>query len=261
MANVRSMWSGSMQVGLIVVPLKLYKARQEQDVELKLLHAEDGGRISRPNFCGECDRTVGPGDLDKGYETADGSIVQLPKEELDALRVPSRKTVEVSQFLGDGEVSELQFDEHYFIKPDPAAIKPFALIRGQMVEQGKVALGKVTFRSRERVCLIRPLNGGRTALTTLYWPDEMRDDQSFYSDEELQASKQEIQMAGRLVKQMTRKFDAAKQTDGYRQALNELIQTKLAGDDLKPTREQKQVATASKDLMNQLKASVDAAKG
>lgn len=258
---MRSMWKGSVSFGLVTIPIQLYAATENKNVSLRQVHESDGARIQYKRFCSVEGVEVPYGEIAKGYETDDGEMVVLTDADLQDLPLPSSNTIDVLEFVPMESIDPLHFDRHYYLEPQKAAVKPYALLRDALHKSGHVAIAKVALRQRETLALVR-VHADVLVMTTMLWPDEVRKpDFAFLREETPQVRSQELSMAGSLIDSMSEPvFDPGKYTDHYREALEAVIEAKVRGGEgtvKPPVRAAKSDVV---DLMAALEASVSEAK-
>jgi DNA end-binding protein Ku len=251
----RSIWNGVISFGMVSIPVKLFTATQSKDISFHQLHVECNSRIKQQLYCPVDDRVVTRDELVRGYEFAKDQHVIVTDEDLEKLPLPSAHTIELSAFVEGEAIDPIYYERSYYLAPDEVGVKPFALLMRALQEKGLTALAKVSLRNKEQLCALRPQDG-TLMLETLYYPDEIRIEQTEAPD--IQVSDRELEMAYSLIDLLTEPFDPEKYHDEYRTALMEIIEAKLQGQEIveqAPLPETKVV-----DLMAALKASVDAAK-
>lgn len=252
----RAIWSGIITFGMVSIPVKLYSATDNKDISFNQLHRDCKSRIKEQRFCPACDRKIEYEEIEKGYEYAKGQYVILTKDDFEKLPLPNKNTIEISSFINNEEIDPVFYDKAYYIEPDEAAKKPFALFMKAMGEKGMVAVASVTIRSKERLCCLRPF-GGTLMMNTLLYPDEVRVDK----DRELPdvaISDKEMAMASSLIDLMSQDFEPSTYKDNYREALLKVIEAKLEGKEI---HEAPQAAPTNViDLMDALQASMESIK-
>jgi DNA end-binding protein Ku len=253
----RAIWSGAISFGMVSIPVKLYTATQSKDVSFRQLHRDDLARIRQLRWCPVDEREVGYDELVRGYEYAKEQYVVLDEEDFEQLPVPSKHTIELSAFVNADEIDPVYYERTYYLEPDEAGIKPFALLLRALQEKGLVAVGKLALRNKEHLCVLRPYEGG-IVIETLYYPDEIRVEPEVDTGG-VKISEQELKMAFSLIEMLQQPFDPTQYRDEYRETLMEMITAKLEGGEVvaaeAPAAEAKPV-----DLMAALKASIEAAK-
>ena len=257
---MRSIWKGAISFGMVTIPVKLYTATESKDVRFRLLHKEDNSPIEEKRFCTADGKEVAWDDLVRGYEVSKGEFIVLDPEEIDAAKPESSTTIDIGDFVEADEIDPIYFEKSYFLEPTEVGAKPFSLLKRALEETERVALARVTIRTRERLATLRAYED-TLILETMFWPDEIRStgtlDLPEGADSRVRAK--ELEMARSLVANLADKFRPDSYTDAYRTALENLIERKMRGE----TRSTKRRKPEPKviDLMDALKASVDAAKG
>jgi DNA end-binding protein Ku len=257
----RSMWKGAIQFGLVTIPVKLYLATESRaGVSFNMLHAEDLSRIQMKIFCPVEEEIVSRSDTVKGYEYAPDKYVVITDEDLEKLPLKTVRSIEIEQFVDATEAeSQTKFvKQAYYLEPDRVGRKAFALLKEVLQDKGLTAICKIVIRDREALAALDPFEN-TMLLSTLYWPDEIRAlGELDIPDEEVELKPAEKKMAAQLIEAMTGEFDPAAYRDEYREALMQVIESKIEG------RETVEVEPAEKptklvDLMAALQASVNAA--
>ena len=256
---MRSIWKGAISFGLVTIPVKLYSATEERDVSFHQVHREDGGRIKYKRVCTVDGEEVSYGDIAKGYDLGGGETVILTDEDLAGLPLKTSRTIDVLQFVPLEQVDPIYFAKSYYLEPDRTGTKPYALLRDALEESGRVALVKIALRQREQLATLR-VRDGVFVLETMLWPDEVREADFPFLNEEISVRPQELAMAASLIDTLTGDFDPSQYTDGYREALQAVIDAKIAGREVVAPAEQESGGGDVLDLMAALRASVDAAK-
>ena len=256
---MRSIWKGAISFGLVTIPVKLYSATEEKNVAFHQVHRDDGGRIRYKRVCSIDGDEVSFGDIAKGYELPSGETVILTDEDFEGLPLRTSRAIDVLQFVPLEEVDPIYFAKSYYLEPDKSGVKPYVLLRDALEQSGKVAVVKVALRQREQLATLR-VRDGVFVLETMLWPDEVRAPDFGFLDEEVDVRPQELQMAGSLIDTLSGEFDPEEYHDHYREALQEVIDAKVAGREVVTPAAETQDTGAVVDLMAALRASVDAAK-
>jgi DNA end-binding protein Ku len=256
---MRSMWKGAVSFGLVMIPVKLYAATETKDIAFRQVHREDGGRIRFRRFCSLDDQEVPYEDVAKGYELADGEMIVLSEEDMAELPLPSTRNIEVVQFTPADQLDPILFNRSYYIEPEGPGARAYCLLRDALEESGKVAIAQVALRQRESLAIVRSRDGV-LVLETLLWPDEVRVADFSFLDENIEVRPQELRMASSLIESMTVDFDPAEYHDGYREALQQLIEAKIEGREVVEPQEPAATAEAPSSLADALRASLEAAK-
>jgi len=257
---MRAMWKGSVSFGLVSIPIQLYAATENKNVSLRQVHEADGGRIQYKRFCTIDGAEVPYAEIAKGYELPDGEMVVITDTEMADLPLPTQRTIDVLEFVPLESIDPIQYDRTYYLEPQKNAVKPYVVLRDALHKSSQVAIAKVAVRQRESMAVLR-VHADVLVMTTMLWPDEVREpDFPFLRDDPPQIRPQELTMAGSLIDSLAEPvFEPEKYHDHYREALEEMIEAKVAGDETT-----KPAAVTAKadvvDLMAALQASVDAAK-
>jgi DNA end-binding protein Ku len=257
---VRSIWKGAISFGLVSIPVKLYSATEERDIAFRQVHRADGGRIRYQRVCTTCGEEVAYADIAKGYEMNDGSIVVLTDDDFEAVPITTNRMIDVVQFVPLDQIDPIYFSKSYYLEPEKSGIKPYVLLARALEESGKVAVVKVALRQREALAAVR-VRDGVFVLETMLWPDEVRAAEFKFLEEDVDVRPQELAMAGTLIESLSGEFDAEEHHDRYREALEEVIDAKVAGHELVAPAAKPEEGGAVVDLMAALRASVEAAKG
>jgi DNA end-binding protein Ku len=256
---VRSIWKGAISFGLVTIPVKLYSATEQKDVSFHQVRRSDGSRIRYKRVSQADGEEVPYGEIAKGYELANGETVVLTDEDFADLPLTTSRAIDVLQFVPLEQVDPIFFEKSYYIEPDKAGAKPYVLLRDALEESGKVAVVKVALRNRESLATLR-VREGVFVLETMLWPDEVRKPDFSFLDEDIEVRPQELAMAGSLIETLSGDFDPSEYKDSYREALQEVIEAKIAGHEVKQPEQAQPTSGTVVDLMAALRASVEAAK-
>jgi DNA end-binding protein Ku len=259
----RAMWKGAIQFGLVTIPVKLYLATEsDYTIRFNMLHEKDLSRIQMKTWCPVEDKPISRADTVKGYEYSPGEYVVITDEDLEKVPLKTVRSIEIEQFTkaDDEEAEKTRFvKQAYYVEPDKIGRKPFYLLRSVLQEEGLKAICKVVIKDREALASLDPF-ADTMLLTTLHWPDEIRATSELdLPDEDYDFKPAELAMARQLVSAMTGEFNASEYKDEYRDALMQVIESKIEGHEVKapePVEEGGKLI----DLMAALEASVNAAK-
>jgi DNA end-binding protein Ku len=224
---LRPYWSGQIRLSLVSVPVNIYAAlNRSRQIPLHEIYRPTRQRVHHQNVVD--DEPVDREDIVKGYEVEKGEYVILEPEEIDKLKIPSKKTLNITQFVSSNSIDAVYYESPYFVVPNgKEAEEAFIVIREALRESGRVGLGQLSIGGRERLCAIKPCGSG-ILLETLRYEDEIRSsDPYFESIGNEDPDKEELGLAKELIKRGTRKFSPEEFHDHYREALQELINAKL----------------------------------
>lgn len=255
----RSIWKGVLSFGMVAIPIRMYLATETSSkVSFNLLCPEHKSRIKNKRWCPEGDHEVAWGDVIRGYEYEKGSYAILEDEDLEKLPLKSSKAIDIAGFIKDEELpGAIYYQSAYYLEPEKAAAKPYALLNKTLQKSGRVAIAKFALRDRERLVSVRPQDG-TLLLNTLHWPDEIRSTEEL-DIPEVSVSSKEIQMAETLVDAMATEFDPSDYKDEYKKAIEKIVEAKVEGKEIVEAAEP-EAETTVVDLMAALKASVERAK-
>lgn len=256
----RSIWRGVLSFGMVAIPIRMYLATESSSkVSFNLLCPDHKTRIKNKRWCPEGDHEVQWGDVVRGYEYEKGSYVVMEDEDLEKLPLKSSKTIDIAGFIEDEELAgPVYYQTAYYLEPEKAAAKPYALLEKTLKKTGRVAIAKFALRDRERLVSVRPQDGV-LLLNTLHWPDEIRAAEDLDIPADITVSSKEVAMAETLIGAMAMKFEPDEFKDEYREAVEDIVKSKVAGKEILEV-EEAEAETTVVDLMSALKASVERAK-
>jgi DNA end-binding protein Ku len=256
----RAIWKGAVSFGLVSVPVKLYAATESHDISFRQVHAKDGGRIKYQRVCSIDGEEVAYADIAKGYETDDGQMVVLDDDDFADLPASSSREISVEKFVPREQIEPMWLEKSYYLEPDAAAAKPYALLREALKEADRVAVVTVSLRSRMTTAVLR-VRDDVIVMQTMMWPDEIRKPDFVGLDSaDLDVKPQELQMARMLVETLAGDYDPDEFEDDYQEALEALVRAKLEGGEVKQVEKQEATGGEVVDLLAALQKSVDAAK-
>lgn len=261
----RAIWKGQLRLSLVAIPVELHSARNSgARISFRQIHKPSG----KPVHYQKVVQGVGPvesGDIMKGYETGDGSLVLLEPDEIDAIRLETKKTLELVQFVDASEIAPIWFDRPYYVLPtDELAEDAYRVVRDALRKTGKAGLGQLTMRGKEYLCAIRPCGDG-LLMETLHYAEEIREAEPMFSGiEDAAADEDLLEVATQLIDRKTAPFDATAFEDHHAAALKELIERKMRSKKTPrasaPGKETRPEAENVVDLMEALKKSLGTTK-
>ena len=223
----RAVWKGQIRLSLVSIPVELHSATKPgARVSFRQIHGPSGQRV-------RYEKTV-PGigpvkneDILKGYELDDDEYLLLEPEEIDEIKLETKKTLELVQFVGGCEIPPLYFDRPYYVLPsDELAEDAYRVVRDALRKADKVGLGQLTMRGKEYLCALKPCNDG-LLLETLKYADELRQAEPMFSEiKDETADEDLLGVATQLIERKTAPFEAEAFRDRYDQALRELLDAK-----------------------------------
>jgi DNA end-binding protein Ku len=253
---MRTIWNGSINFGLVNIPVGLAVAQQRKDVAFRTLHRECGTPIKQKRYCPFHERDVEADELVKGWEFTKGQFVLVEESDLEAVALQRSQSVDIVRFVKVEEVDPIYFDRTYYLVPAEANAqrRPYVLLLRAMQEAGMGAIGKFVLWGKENLCLIRPL-GDSLALETLYYSEDIRprkEIDELVSETDVQEA--ELGMARQLVENLVGEYDPDDYANEYRNELRAMLEAKLAGEEI--TRPEPVTVAPVIDLMEALKQSV-----
>ncbi|MEA2447278.1 MAG: end-binding protein Ku [Actinomycetota bacterium] len=260
---MRALWKGAITFGLISIPVRLYSAVSEKGLKFHLLHDEDGGRIKYQRTCSKCGKEVTWDDIVKGYEYSKDHYVQFTDEEMAAVDLDTVRAIDVVSFVPLESIDPIYFNKTYYVAPEPSGLKAYKLLQEALEAEQQVGIAKVALREKEHLATVRIMDrDGRPVfvLETMYWPDEIREPEFEELDKKITVRDAEVKMARQLVQQLADDFRPEEFKDDYREALEELVNKKIEGEEITVAATPEEEPTKVVDLMEALKASVEEAK-
>ncbi len=227
----RPYWSGQIQISLVQFGVSLYTATESKSgITFNQISRSTGERVRYQKTAGSEDGApaLAKDDIVKGYEYSKGQYVIIEPDELENLRVPSKHTIEVSQFIDMAELNPEYVEKPYFVVPqNDLQTEAFTVVREALAKTGKAAIGKVAFQGRENIIAVAPAGRGMMAYTLRY-ANELRNANDYFRDiKDTAINEDSLEMAETLIARKTAKFDITKFQDGYEAALKELIDAKI----------------------------------
>ncbi|WP_076260510.1 Ku protein [Intrasporangium flavum] len=256
---MRAIWKGAVSFGLVNVPVRLFSATENHDVQFRQVHEKDGGRIRYQRVCAIDGEEVPYSDIAKGYETSDGQMVVLSDQDMKSLPSRSSKEISIEKFVPSEQIDPLLFDKSYYLEPDKTGLKPYVLLRDALEKADRMALVTVSIRTRMTLAVLR-VREGVIVLQTLLWADEVRAPEFESLSEETHATTKELAMAASLVDSLSGDYEPDEFEDDYSEAVEALVSSKIEGGELKETPERAEEETEVVDLLAALQRSVDKAK-
>jgi DNA end-binding protein Ku len=256
----RAYWKGYLKLSLVSCPISLFPATSEREkISFHQIHKQTGNRIKYKKVDAETGDEVDSADIIKGYEVGKGQYLEIEPEELEAIAIESKRTIEIDEFVPKKEIDELYLNSPYYIVPDgEVGQQAFAVIREAIRKEGMVAIGKVVFTSREHIIALEARGKGLLGVTLRY-PYEVRADSEYFDDvADENVPKDMLELAQHIVATKSGHFEPENFEDQYEDALKELLKKKQEGRPIeRPAR-----AEPSKvvNLMDALRRSVQTEK-
>jgi DNA end-binding protein Ku len=257
---MRTIWNGSINFGLVNIPIGLAVAQQRKDTAFRTLHRECGTPIKQKRYCPFHERDVEADELVKGWEFAKNQFVVVEDSDLEAVALQRSQSIDILRFVPIDQVDPIYFDRTYYLAPAGADAqrRPYVLLLRAMQEAGMAAVGKFVLWGKENLCLIRPL-GDSLALETLFFAEDIRPRAEIDEVvEETEVQDPELTMARQLVDSLVGDFQPEDYENEYRNELRAMLEAKLAGQEIAKPEPVAEVEVV--DLMEALKKSVAQAR-
>ena len=254
---MHAMFKGTISFGLVSIPIKMFAATEEKDIRFRSIHKKCHTPIKYQKVCPNCNEEVKPDDIVKGFEYDPGKFVIVSNEDIESAKAEVQaRSIEIVDFVALSEIDPIYFDKTYYLAPQPEmGDKAYSLLREAMSRSGRIAVAKVTMRDKQTLCVLR-VYGEALVMETIFYPDEIRPVSEVPSlPHEAKIDAKEMDIAEKLISNLTTAFDPSKYTDEYREALRDVIDAKIKGKQIvtQPNAPETNVI----DLMEALKKSVE----
>ena len=222
---MRAIWKGSINFGLVFIPVAVYPATREEKISFKQLRATDLSPI-RYKKVAEADQKEVPSDqIVKGYEFEKGKWVTLNDEDFQKVRIESTHSVEITDFVEQAQINPKFFYKPYFLEAQKGGEKAYALLHKALADSGKIGIAKVAISSREYLAAVKP-DGLFLILELMHFAHEVLEPETLKSAADKEVSPKELEMAKALIDSMTTDWEPEKYQDQYQNAVMEMIQEK-----------------------------------
>jgi DNA end-binding protein Ku len=256
---MRAIWKGAISFGLVSIPISLFPATRREELKFRLLRDPDMSPINYKRVA-EADGKEVPWDkIVKGYEYEKGKFIVLKEDDFKRVDIEATQTVDIINFVKLDEVDPLLFYKPYYMEVIKGGGKAYVLLRDALKETEKIAIAKVVIKTRQHLAAVKPQGDG-LMLELMHFPDELVEASEFKTPAEKSVSKPEMQMALKLIESMTSEWNPEQYHDDYKEALEEMIEDKLAhGDDRPAATTKKAKPTNVIDLVAVLQESLEQA--
>ncbi|CAN5837840.1 Ku protein [soil metagenome] len=258
----RPIWSGSISFGLVNIPIKLHNAVSRKSVHFNQIDTRTGSRIKYKKVSAADGEEVPSDAIAKGYELSSGQYVVVSEDELSSLDPEAVRSIDITEFVDLAEIDPIFYDSAYYVAPDQATIKPYALLCRAMEESQKVGIARFVMRSKQYLAAIRHQEG-RLLLSTMVYADEVNEPKEIPELDAaagVEVADKELKMARQLIESLAESFAPEKYSDTYRGRVEDLIERKAAGDEELVEAPAPVDSAKVVDLMAALEASVADAK-
>jgi len=251
---MQTIWKGAVSFGLVNVPVKMFTATQDNDVQMRMLHKKLNVPIQYHRTCPKCEEEVKWSDIVKGYEYEPGHFVTFDKEELEEIASETSREIRIVDFVDLAEIDPIYFQKTYYLAPESNGTHAYSLLVQALLDTKKIGIANVSIRSRSSLAAIRIVDGV-LSMSTMFYAEEIRSKKEIPNlPEETKADERELEMARMLIEQLSTKFEPEKYEDVYKERLMDAIEDKVKGKEVKFAPEEKKTNVI--DLMEALKASL-----
>jgi len=254
---MRAIWTGAIGFGLVNIPVRIFSATQDSNLDLDMLDKKDHAKIRFKRVNEDSGREVSWENIVKAYDY-NGKYVVLDDEDFQKASPEKSKIIEIMEFVKEDEIESIFYETPYFLEPQKSGLKAYSLLREALKKSGKVGLGNFVMRTKEALCVLKPMDNA-ILLQRIRFAQEIRNINDLDIPGKSTIKPGEMQMAMALINQLTGKFDISRYKDTYSDELLKLIHAKAKGKKLQPA-PMRVVHSKSKDLVEQLKESLSVKK-
>lgn len=255
---MRPIWSGTISFGLVNIPVKLVSAVQQESLDFDMLSKKDQAPIRYARIDSKTGEEVPWKEIVKGYQYAKGKYVIVDEKDFEKASPEKSKAIDIAQFVKEEEIDPIYYEKPYYIVPGKGAEKTYKLLLKALEETKSVGIAEFMLRNRVHVCAIKPYNDV-LLLNQMRYQEEIKEAPGIEVKGEKIGPK-EVQLAVKLVEQLSEKFDPAAFKDTYIDELKKIIKAKAAGKQIRIATEPKKATATVKDLMSVLKESLNTKK-
>ena len=254
---MKAIWKGAISFGLVNIPVKLYSATEQSNLDLDMVDKRDMGKIHFKRVNEATGKEVVWDNIGKAY-TLDGEQILLDDDDFEEAAPEKSKIIEVNHFVDESEIDTIYFESSYYVEPEKSGVKAYALLREALTQSGKVGIAQFVMRTAAALTVLKP-KGNILVLSKIRFAQEIRNTDEFTLPSKNDVKPAELKMALSLIEQYSDAFNIEQFKDEYAAALLEVIKQKAKGT--KPTSKTVKMPEAStRNLMEQLKASLEKKK-
>jgi DNA end-binding protein Ku len=255
---MRAIWKGAISFGLVTIPISLYPATRREELKFRLLRDTDLSPVHFKRVAEADGKEVPWEHVVKGYEYKKDEFVVVTDEDLDRVDIEATQTVDILSFVKQEEVNPLLFHKPYYMECGKGGDKAYVLLRDALRDSGKIGIAKVVIKTRQHLAAIKPQETG-LMLELMHFPDELLDTSEFKVPSEATAAKAEMKMAVQLIDSMTEEWNPEAYKDEYREAVEQMIETKIESGGKPLPAPKKKAAANVIDLASVLQRSIQEA--
>ena len=251
---MRPIWTGAIGFGLVNIPVKLYSATESSDVDLDMLDKKDHSHIKYLRVNEKTGKEVAWANIVKGYDTGNKYVV-LDAADFEKAGAEKTKLIEITDFVQQEEIDSVYYETPYYLAPEKSGVRPYALLREALIKTKRAGVASFVMRNKEHLAILR-VSGDAIILNRIRFHEEIRPTKELELPANTVVKPAELKMAIALVDQLSGKFDITGYKDTYTESLMKVINAKAKGQKtVAPV--MKVVHSKAKDLMEQLKASIE----
>ena len=254
---MKAIWKGSINFGLVNVPVKLYSATEQSSLDLDMVDRRDMGKVHFKRVNENTGKEIEWENIGKAY-MLDGEYILLEDEDFEEAAPEKSKIIEVNHFVDENQIDTMYFENSYYVEPEKQGVKAYALLREALIKSGKVGVAQFVLRTSETLCVLKPLNE-LLVLSKIRFAQEIRGTEGLTLPPRSDVKPEELKMAITLIDQYTTPFNIEKYKDEYASALLKVIKARASGKKGK-VRKLKARESHTQSLMDQLKASLSKSK-
>ncbi len=262
---MKALWKGGISFGLVNIPVRLYSGSVTHRIDLDMIRKKDQCAIEYVRVCKKDGKEVPWDEIAKGYKKENGDYVVLDKDDFAKLKPEKTQTIEIFEFVLEDEIPAQYLEKPYIVEPEKQASKVYSLLRAALKKSGKVGLAKFVLRTSEHLGILK-VQDDAILLIQIRFDQDLRDPKEATIPTDIKIEKKELDMAMNIIEQLTEKFEPEKYKDTYKDEMLQMIKKKAAEKPKKKGAKEKPDATpkpkkeAKDDLLEQLRASLEAIK-
>jgi len=254
---MRAIWTGAIGFGLVNIPVRIFSATQDSNLDLDMLDKKDHAKIRFKRVNEESGKEVTWENIVKAHDY-NGKYIVLDDEDFQKASPEKSKIIEIMEFVKEDEIQSIYYETPYYLEPQKSGVKAYALLREALKKSGKVGVGNFVMRTKESLCVLKPMESA-ILLQGIRFAQEVRSMEELDIPGKSTVSPAEMKMAIALIDQLSSTFDISKYKDTYSAELLKVIHAKAKGKKLEPA-PMRVVHSKSRDLMDQLKESLSVKK-
>jgi DNA end-binding protein Ku len=251
------LWKGFLNFGLVSIPIKLFSAIKEKELEFHLFHKKDSGKIRYAKICVKDNKEVRWEDIIKGYEYIKNKFVYLDESDFEKAHLHKVNSIDILEFVKESEIDSILYEKPYFLAPDLKNEKPYTLLFEGLNETKKVAIARFVLHGKEHIAIIKPFSD-ILVMIQLRFIDELKNPKSIKTTKKTK-SKKELNIAIKFIEELTTKFSPKEYKDTYKIYLKKLLLKKVKNQKIIPFGK-KPIPTRESDIYHLIEKSLHSSK-